>query len=120
MLDIGIAVGLALVGFALGYGTREIVSYRRRPPVGTGRLGGRLRPPAEAAKEKPRPPSGLAIGASTWRVEVTLRPPPRDPLKRNSHTLVRLRFIDKDASSKENHCDIFATINRHPKPATRG
>jgi len=26
---------------------------------------------------------------------------------------VRLRFIDKDASSKENHCDIFATINRH-------
>jgi hypothetical protein len=32
---------------------------------------------------------------------------------------VRLRFIDKDASSKENHCDIFATINRHPKPVTR-
>jgi len=92
---------------------------RALPPVGTGRLGGRLRPPAEAAKEKPRPPSGLAIGASTWRVEVTLRPPPRDPLKRNSHTLVRLRFIDKDASSKENHCDIFATINRHPKPVTR-
>jgi hypothetical protein len=30
MLDVGIALGLALVGFALGYGTREIVSYRRR------------------------------------------------------------------------------------------
>ena len=30
MLDIGIALGLALVGFALGYGTREVVSYRRR------------------------------------------------------------------------------------------
>lgn len=30
MLDIGIALGLALMGFALGYGTREIVSYRRR------------------------------------------------------------------------------------------
>jgi hypothetical protein len=30
MLDIGIAPGLALAGFALGYGTREIVSYRRR------------------------------------------------------------------------------------------
>jgi hypothetical protein len=25
---------------------------------------------------------------------------------------VRLRFIGKDASSKENYCDIFATINR--------
>jgi hypothetical protein len=31
---------------------------------------------------------------------------------------VRSCFIGKDASSKENHCDIFATINRHPKPAT--
>jgi predicted MFS family arabinose efflux permease len=30
MLDIGIALGLALMGFALGYGTREVVSYRRR------------------------------------------------------------------------------------------
>jgi hypothetical protein len=30
MLDVGIALGLALVGFALGYGTREVVSYRRR------------------------------------------------------------------------------------------
>ena len=30
MLDIGIALGLGLVGFALGYGPREIVSYRRR------------------------------------------------------------------------------------------
>ena len=30
MLDIGIALGLALVGFALGYGAREVVSYRRR------------------------------------------------------------------------------------------
>jgi hypothetical protein len=30
MLDIGLALGLALVGFALGYGTREVVSYRRR------------------------------------------------------------------------------------------
>jgi hypothetical protein len=30
MLDIGIALGLALIGFALGYGTREVVSYRRR------------------------------------------------------------------------------------------
>jgi hypothetical protein len=29
MLDIGIALGLAL-DFALGYGTREVVSYRRR------------------------------------------------------------------------------------------
>jgi hypothetical protein len=27
MLDLGIALGL---GFALGYGTREVVSYRRR------------------------------------------------------------------------------------------
>jgi len=26
-----------------------------------------------------------------------------------------LRFSGKDADSKENHCDIFATINRHPK-----
>jgi hypothetical protein len=30
MLDIGIALGLALVGFALGYGTREVIAYRRR------------------------------------------------------------------------------------------
>ena len=30
MLDIGIALGLALMGFALGYATREVVSYRRR------------------------------------------------------------------------------------------
>src|SRR5262249_34148663 len=30
MLDIGIALGLALMGFALGYGTREVVSYLRR------------------------------------------------------------------------------------------
>ena len=30
MLDIGIALGLPLMGFALGYGTREVVSYRRR------------------------------------------------------------------------------------------
>ena len=30
MLDIGIALGLTLMGFALGYGTREVVSYRRR------------------------------------------------------------------------------------------
>jgi hypothetical protein len=29
MLDIGVALGLALMGFALGYGTREVVSYRR-------------------------------------------------------------------------------------------
>jgi len=32
---------------------------------------------------------------------------------------LRLCFIGKDASSKENYCDIFATISRHPKPATR-
>ena len=43
MLDIGIALGLALMGFALGYGTREVCflstsSGRKRgvPPVGTG------------------------------------------------------------------------------------
>jgi hypothetical protein len=52
----------------------------------------------------------LRSGLPTWRVEVTLRPPPRDPLKRDSHTLVRLCFSDKDARSKENHCEIFATI----------
>ena len=58
-------------------------------------------------------------GLPTWRVEVALRPPPRDPLKRDSHTLLRLCFTGKDARPKENHCDIFATINRHPasKPA---
>jgi hypothetical protein len=52
----------------------------------------------------------LRSGLPTWRVEVTLRPPPRDPLKRDSHTLVRLCFIGKNANAKENHCDIFATI----------
>jgi hypothetical protein len=30
MLDVGIALSLALIGFALGHGTREVVSYRRR------------------------------------------------------------------------------------------
>jgi len=64
----------------------------------------------------------LRSGLPTWRVEVTLRPPPRDPLKRDGHTLVRLCFIDKHSSSKEKHCDIFATINRHPKfkPGQKG
>jgi len=28
--DLGIALGIALAGFAAGYGAREIVSYRRR------------------------------------------------------------------------------------------
>jgi hypothetical protein len=30
MLDLGIGLGLVLAGFALGYGTREIISHRRR------------------------------------------------------------------------------------------
>lgn len=30
MLDLGIALGIALAGFAVGYGTREVISYRRR------------------------------------------------------------------------------------------
>ena len=30
MLDLGIALGIALAGFGAGYGAREIVSYRRR------------------------------------------------------------------------------------------
>jgi hypothetical protein len=30
MLDLGIALGIALAGFAAGYGARELVSYRRR------------------------------------------------------------------------------------------
>ncbi len=97
---------------------------RALPPVGTGSLGGRLRPPAEAAKEPKEPKrspdrrqvmrSGLPPGGLRLRFA-----PSRDPLKRNRHTLVRLCFIGKDASSKENYCDIFATISRHPKPATR-
>ena len=64
----------------------------------------------------------LRSGLPTWRVEVTLRPPPRDPLKRDSHTLVRLCFSGKNAGSKENHCDIFATIKTvtpNPKPAKK-
>ena len=64
----------------------------------------------------------LRSGLPTWRVEVTLRPPPRDPLKRDSHTLVRSCFIDKHASWKEKHCDIFATIKAvipQSKPAKR-
>jgi hypothetical protein len=52
--------------------------------------------------------SGLPPGGLRLRFA-----PSRDPLKRNSHTLVRLCSIDKDASSKEIYCDIFATINRH-------
>jgi hypothetical protein len=28
MLDLGIALGIALAGFAVGYGTREVISYR--------------------------------------------------------------------------------------------
>jgi hypothetical protein len=88
------------------------------PPVGIGRLGGGLRLPAEAAKEPKEPKrspdrrqvlrSGLPPGGLRLRFA-----PSRDPLKRNSHTLVRLCSIDKDASSKEIYCDIFATINRH-------
>jgi hypothetical protein len=30
MPDRGIALGIALAGFAVGYGTREVISYRRR------------------------------------------------------------------------------------------
>jgi hypothetical protein len=30
MPDSGIALGIALAGFAVGYGTREVISYRRR------------------------------------------------------------------------------------------
>ena len=30
MLDLGIVLGIALAGFAAGYGTREVISYRRR------------------------------------------------------------------------------------------
>jgi hypothetical protein len=30
MLDLGIALDLALAGFAVGDGTREVISYRRR------------------------------------------------------------------------------------------
>jgi len=69
-----------------------------------------LRPPTEAAKgEAPTavrccdrgfPPGGLRSRFA----------PSQDPLKRDSHTLVRLCFIGKDARSKENHCDIFTTI----------
>lgn len=62
-------------------------------------------------KEKPRPLSGFAIGASTWRVERSRFAPCQDPLKRNSHTLARSRLAGNDSSPKENHCDIFATTN---------
>jgi hypothetical protein len=61
----------------------------------------------------------LRSGLPTWRVEVTLRPPPRDPLKRDSHTLVRLCVIGKNANAKENHCDIFATIKPSPHSQNR-
>src|SRR5262249_3244154 len=61
-------------------------------------------------KEKPRPLSGFAIGASTWRVERSRFAPYQDPLKRNSHTLARSRLTGNDPSTKENHGDIFATI----------
>jgi hypothetical protein len=73
----------------------------RRPCLAANRAG---------QKRSPDRRQVLRSGLPTWRVEVTLRPPPRDPLKRDSHTLVRLCFSDKDARSKEKHCDIFATI----------
>jgi hypothetical protein len=102
MLDIGIALGLALVGFALGYGTREIVLYRRRQAAVSGR---QPRRPKRSPDRRQVLRSGLPPGGLRLRFA-----PSRDPLKRNSHTLVRSCFIGKDASSKENHCDIFTTI----------
>src|SRR5262249_41634095 len=72
-----------------------------RSPLAANRAG---------QKRSPDRRQVLRSGLPTWRVEVTLRPPPRDPLKRDSHTLVRMCFIDKHARSKEKHCDIFATI----------
>ena len=83
----------------------------RRPSLAANRAG---------QKRSPDRRQVLRSGLPTWRVEVTLRPPPRDPLKRDSHTLVRLRFIDKDASAKENHCDIFATVKPSSRPHPLG
>src|SRR5215470_16672907 len=89
------------------------VSLIRRPSLAANRAG---------QKRSPDRRQVLRSGLPTWRVEVTLRPPPRDPLKRDSHTLVRSCFIDKHASWKEKHCDIFATIKAvipQSKPAKR-
>lgn len=65
------------------------------------------RPPKRSPDRRQVLRSGLPPGGLRLRFA-----PSRDPLKRNSHTLVRLCFIGKDASSKENYCDIFTTINR--------
>ncbi len=62
--------------------------------------GGQPRRP-KRSPDRRQPPGGLRLRFA----------PSRDPLKRNSHTLVRSCFIGKDASAKENHCDVFATIN---------
>src|SRR6516164_4705682 len=81
----------------------------RRPSLAANRAGQKRSPDRRQVSRS---------GLPTWRVEVALRPPPRDPLKRDSHTLLRLCFTGKDARPKENHCDIFATINRHPAVKT--
>jgi hypothetical protein len=70
-------------------------------------FGRQLRPPKRSPDRRQVLRSGLPPGGLRLRFA-----PSRDPLKRNSHTLVRLCFIGKDASSKENYCDIFTTINR--------
>jgi len=68
--------------------------------------GGQPRRPKRSPDRRQVMRSGLPPGGLRLRFA-----PSRDPLKRNSHTLVRSCFIGKDASAKENHCDVFATIN---------
>ena len=71
MLDLGIALGIALAGFAAGYGAREIVSYRRRksrlkaPPRAGSRLLGGLRGGVTILVHRPDQAPKLALFAKS-------------------------------------------------------